>query len=843
MTAPAALVEPIEDEDPVDGEEPIRLGPLLDEPNEATVARRVQELVDAQAGWHSWLCAVWGRNRQWRKGRHGVRIVEDTDTNTYDVRLPAGSSQMAPTPNNADRLIRRVVATLTVDPPKAEVMPMSGEDADRDAAEVSERILAMNAEDQLRALRVAGDVAGTYASAFIHTYVHPQGKRSPVTLEAHPAQTTLLNPETGEIDPGYALVDPASGIPGVPDQTVMKYLAADGVTLLNTPAGAQLRWEPKLCREVLTAKTVWFVPANASGIEETDALILGYVTTLGALRSQYPDAPIWDDDKRVEKLAEWRPKHAKRWLHPMMESALKSAVKDGQPLRTADGALSPDTPVFCYRMYHTVTGAYPEGAVVLTSGEELLYRAPWSVKIGEDDGNPGVWEALPIPVSQFRWRDDANDQSPYGLAGIEDIGPGEEVRAAQVAGLVEYLYRFNHPHVYLPVGTMIQPGMLAKRDGTPMPVNMDGSGKPIYESIPPFPGEAMQLWQLLGREQEQSVGLEDMPRLSSSTSGTHAQQMVEQMLVALANQVQNMGDCFTRQCRVELALTRAFLDVPSLTQTVAEGGSYKVKRWQAADLAGARDVRIRKGTMTMLTAERKQQMAMQDLEIGAKHGDPMAYATYKQATQGALHSLLGQQDDEQRLRVERQLSAYWEGPDEQTLSRQAEYEQTVLPQVQMAAQQAQMMGQQPPPAPPSPVAEAAQRVFAPLPVDGEPAAARVRWQALRDAVAQVRVAAFPPEWQTALFQAYDVARKAAGVQTVAEQAQAAQAAQQAETQAEAQKEQAKMQAETQQKAQLKQMDLSASLQKEQAKSAAAMQREALSSSLEDMAAPGAGALG
>jgi hypothetical protein len=143
----------------------------------------------------------------------------------------------------------------------------------------------------------------------------------------------------------------------------------------------------------------------------------------------------------------------------------------------------------------------------------------------------------------------------------------------------------------------------------------------------------------------------------------------------------------------------------------------------------------------------------------------------------------------------------------------------------MQAQQTGQPAQVPPfeQAYPSPMQQAVQQVFKPLPVDAEPAAAQIRWQVLRDTVAKVRVASFPAPWQIGLFQAYDEARKAAGVMTVAEQQQAAQQAQQAE----AAKETQKVQAETQQKVQLKQMDAALDAQRDAQKGQMELEREAV----------------
>jgi hypothetical protein len=124
-----------------DEQAPPSRGPLLDEPDGKKVARMVRDLVDAQKGWHSYNCAIWSRNRQWRKGRRGIRIVEDTDTNTFDVRLPAGASQAAPTPNNIDKLIP-IPAKYRKDVGEARITPAIG-DCDDESNPVTQALYGL----------------------------------------------------------------------------------------------------------------------------------------------------------------------------------------------------------------------------------------------------------------------------------------------------------------------------------------------------------------------------------------------------------------------------------------------------------------------------------------------------------------------------------------------------------------------------------------------------------------------------------------------------------------------------------------------------------------------------
>ncbi len=834
MTIPREMIEAMSDEElpleeeAVEEEQPKR-GPLLDEEDEKRVAKDVDDLVDAQASWHSYHCAIWSRNRAWRKGRRGVRIVEDTDRATFEAKLPAGSSQQSPSPNNLNKLIKRVAATLTVDAPMAEVAPVTGDQDDTDKAELSEKLLAADAgpggSNDVRLGRQVVDLAGTYGSAFVHLYVHPTaGGRYPVELECHPLATSIAGPD-GQPDVNLALLDPNTGMADPAGVLVRKYVNADGVTLQETPAGAQMQWQPKVCTEILTGKTLWFLPVNARDISDAKGVVIGYVTTLGELESQYPEIASWED-KRREALASWRPDNVKHWLHPMMDAAMKEAVSERVPMKDKKGRIDPQTPVFCYRLYYAQSSVYPEGAVVLTSGEEVLYRDVWSATVGE--GDDAREEALLVPVAQFRWADDAVDQSPYGIAGAEDLGPSEEIRAQQMAALVEYLHRFNHPNVYLPVGSPVTPEAMSRRDGTPIRVNMDGGGKPIYETIPPFPAESMAMYDRLGAEQNSGIGLEQAAQgvaSASVKSGKHAETIVEQALVALANQAQNLGDFYSRLWTIKLQLWRAFYDTPRVANITGEGGQYKEKRWRGVDLTRSTDVRISKSSLTLLSPSAKQQLAMQELEIARASGDPMAYEMYRKVSARGMHPAIGVTDDPQANRMGRQMAAWWDGPDEELIAADAEFQQMQA----MQPPPQPMIGPdgqpQPPQQQPSPLQQAAQRVFQPLPSDEEPTVARARWLVLRDEIAKARVATKPPVWQTALFAEYDRMRKAAGVMTIAEQQQAAQAAQQAQAQGEAAKVQAETQAKTQQQIAVKQAGAAVDAELDAAKDARAMERE------------------
>lgn len=179
------------------------LGPMLED-DERRVCETVERELRRRARARKILAARWERNAAWRRGLRNVSVVEDPTTGEAWVRYGFGSAGAPPSPNKTDALIRKVNATMLVDPPQGEAEPATDDDADRDAAELATRILTADQEEIRRHMAAALDVAGHCASGYVYVCVDPTGGGwEPLTLTAHPAAVHEDAP----------LVDPASGQP------------------------------------------------------------------------------------------------------------------------------------------------------------------------------------------------------------------------------------------------------------------------------------------------------------------------------------------------------------------------------------------------------------------------------------------------------------------------------------------------------------------------------------------------------------------------------------------------------------------------------------------------------
>ena len=741
MTAPT--VDPMADApDAPDTPEAEAPRDLLTLP-EPEAAKRADRLWTALDDPFAHYVPIFERNRLSRKGVRGVRIVgkasarDDSD----GVWVPPGASEAPPVPNNVDQLVRRIVDTVTADEPKVEAVAPTSDDGDIEAAEQATRVLEQEDSAETGNLRAivqkAMGRAGTFGSAFSFQYVDPYGERGYREVLAHPNAT----------DPANPLVDPLTGEPGA--QYVTKYVHAQTGQLQDTRQGAELVWFPKVKEEILRPHCVRFLPATAEGIADAEGVFVGRVTTLGALKGLFP-AVADMDVKALKKLVAWRPAIGRRYWTPIhLADATDRAAdaiegKDGERFGPGD-----DTPVYTRTLYYKACRAYPRGLVlVLGAEDQLLHREVWSATVG--DGAEQREEALDLPVAQCRFFDDPNDGNPYGISPVEWLAPMDEAVATQTVAWLEYLWRFNNPNVYLPTGSPIQPGALTIRDGTPIRYE-PATGKPEYESVPPFPGEALGLMEKYEGWMRTLSGLENAARGvadPSVKSGIHAERIIEQALVALTQVVSNTQDFLLRRARVRLQLIAVSYTAPRMLRINGNGGLPQVKAFQGADLRTIRDMRLVRNTMTMLTRSAKVAMLRDELEIGLKAGDLAAYLKYRTGAAQLVDGIATADDDPHVQRVQRQVAEWQQGP---------------------------QGGGTP------------EAIWMALPVDTAPDVAPVRAYRLGRAIASDRFTRFPPEWNQPLVAAYEQARQAAGMLNAQEQqqmqAQAAQGQQQAAEQA------------------------------------------------------------
>lgn len=701
-----------------------------------SAAKKIIQLWTSQDDLMRPRLAQWKANRLRRKGIAGVTVVKDKDTKSVRVWMPPGPQ--IPSLNKAARLCRRMAAMLFTDPAVPEAMPSTDEDSDREAAEFATRALIdLGSEGQLDDTlqnRQAFDLASTYGSGFRRYWVDPKGGGSrPMEVTASPGIGSLV--ELNAEGPG-------------PGPYVTRYVVADG-TFTDDPRDPRIRkqWMPKLRAEVLTGKHVRFLPVTAKDIWDAQGVLVATMTTIGELKSAFPDVAKMDEDE-LKRLAGGRPEGV-RDLLPL-------ALRGNEHNETSrDDAL-----VFVVRCYYRQSPRHPQGAYVVAAGDGvLLHRSPWR--------NPETSEALDLPVTQFAQFDDEDDAYKFGLMDL--LGDGNEIRSAQIGTFLEHLDRFLNRRVFVPTHSTLQPKALQASTGTYIPINP--GGEPTYEEIPPFPTAAEKMLEFVTADMDDESGLQQTAQglaPASVQSGIHAQRIIEQALVAISDLRENTARALTRGWRITLQLVRAFYTVPQQIGWVGDDGEYKRRQWTGSDLGSARDVQIARGSFTSLTPSAKAAVAEAMAQMGIIDASQL-----KRIIIGGVGGHVGLKDDPGRMRVRRQITQWSAGPPERI-------KEFLAVQPEMARQA---------------MVESVAQLFDPLPADDLPNVAPMRMEELARVMSSSRFQIHPPEWRNLLIQEFERARLAAGVMTAAEQREAQAQNAQAQEEAARQKTETDLQAE------------------------------------------------
>jgi hypothetical protein len=469
------------------------------------------------------------RVQQWRvnRARHanipGVFLIKRTDTQEWVAWFPPGTQRQVPALNKAARVARVVRALMFVDPPVLEAVPAGDNDEARDAAEFATRALTdICSESQLDDTHKAAeafDLASIYDSGYRRYYLEPNGEQRPMEVKAHPA-ATAINPQ----DPASSLVDPGTGLPS-PGPFVTQYVRQD-YTLANTaedPQLIQVNMEA-LRSEVLKASQVRFLPATAKDIWDAEGVVIGAYRPLGEVRRCYPKGVPLEPDKLAE-MCRYYPEET------------DDLVPGGKPTRDALTSKEPDesTLVWTVTTYWEAGGRFPKGFYAVAAGEGvLLARDIWY-----DSRNN---KRLDIPVDQLRQFADPDNAHGSGFFSI--LGAGNEIRNAQIGGMLEHQDRFLNRKIFYPVNSSLQAKSQQALTGTYVPISP--GGQPTAETVPDFPSAIMDMFNLISSEMDSESGVQPPAtgqNPPSVQSAIHARTIIEQVNVGLSELRTNVIRC------------------------------------------------------------------------------------------------------------------------------------------------------------------------------------------------------------------------------------------------------------------------------------------------------------
>lgn len=704
-------------------------------------------------------------SKHWARVRRGIPfsvLKKDEDRNTYTAELPPGVDDTAsPTPNNADHLCRTIVSQITIDVPKADPKPATDSEQDRGSADVSKRFLSADGDESgtndAELFRDCEDSAQTFASAFAHVWTDPQGGGwRPLQIKAHPQATDANQP--------LVAMD-ATGQPIPTADYTLRYVDDQGQFVENASQAA-MQWLPKIKRDVLLPAHVRTHPetADISGANAVTLLMCGPLSDLERRIGEGGLDNLSDDT--VQALAEWRPPRHKVLVAPAIRPKLKSgdtAVRDGK-------SPTDDTLVYWYQHYCEPGGDYPDGAQLIVTGAEsgiVLKKATLRKDLPQDDGTVRVL-LRSIPVSQCKAMLDSEGRNRWGRRPIELFGATNEGLSQLYGGVVSDIDRRLNPNIFTTATTTVQDWQLTQRTGEPITV-LGKDDMPMYEQFADFPGFLPQIIEKLEESMRNAAMVSQTAQALDSPysiSGKAKQISVQQSKVALAPVAQPFFAFVKRYWRIKLETAQAELTVPQQVEYTGIDGAYKQRWWTGADFSGVKNVAIMAGTGTMMSQAEKQQYIGYAQSAGWM--DPEESAEVGRST---LADDLGLAPSPHEELISRQLASWLEGPPDGWEQQYAAYQQAQA-QAQAVQQAAAAVGAQVPQQPMPPL----WNPFEPRPTDDDQSVAKVRYRKLRDFVATSDYSKHPPSWRWLIDQAYTQARYNAGVITVAQQAQQAQAA-------------------------------------------------------------------
>ena len=254
--------------------------------------------------------------------------------------------------------------------------------------------------------------------------------------------------------------------------------------------------------------------------------------------------------------------------------------------------------------------------------------------------------------------------------------------------------------------------------------------------MPDYPVAAMKMFENVTAELDDESGLQAVSQglnPTGVTSGFHAQQLIEQVAVGLSDVKQATQEGILRGWLIVANLTRTFFRAPHTTQFCGDDGSYREREWRGQDLDGFQDIRMSRGSFSMMAPSAKMATAQFALESGV-----LTPQETKSIWRGNLGGALGVQDDPHFMRITRQLARWSEGPED--------------PAVDPAMLEAE-----------------GAAIFDPNPADELQEIAALRLDVLARLMASTAFSRHPEGWRAVIVAEFERARAAAGVRTIAEQ--------------------------------------------------------------------------
>lgn len=741
--------------------EPTALGPLLDM-EDAEAFQAVDEMVRRQEALAKSRLACDIHYAGIKGGYPFSSLVKVQDRDVYQQAFPPGTLAPSAAPNKAADLCRKVVASLTVDPPKPDPEPEDDSETALAGAELAREFLSQDGSEagtnDSSLFEYLLDGATAKATTFAHLWVDRTGGGSVAKqIKAHPQATDASRP--------LDAVDPATGQPMPSTDYVLRYVTADGQFTLN-PSEAERVWLPKLRVDRMDRRHVRCYPESAS-IGDAEKVVLLWYATVSEARQRWPETVGQMPDPEIGALCDWEPPRASTLLPP----ALRARLRDRGNTASTDrkGSAGDERWLYFYCLYVRACPDYPQGgyrALNGSNGGVTLDKGPLAATVtfpsgAEQDAEVTDLRIGDIPVADLTLVQDPIDGDPTGVAVISFVTGANDASATLVAGQVQQVDTALNPARFVTAMSPLTADDIEQSRGTGKPAIVTSKDDvPIYEEAPVLPPATLETVQWLHEQMDSAVSLSSAAQGaddSPEVSGVARRIAVNQSLVGLGPMQAAFHRFLARYWRLKLQLAMQHFSVPQLLRYTGEDGAAKQEWFSGNNFALVGGVNIAPGSGTLLPPTERINFILQlrdAMLVDEDQADRVAAPAYQ--------GVLGTKENPHRQRIERQVSSWLEGPPKGWEAEAMAYQQAVQQHAMlvqgMAQQQAElgmMQAVQPPPAPTPPWSP-----FKTLPMDAELPIATIRKRRLADLMATTAFEEQPEAWRGVVEIAYTEAVEA-----------------------------------------------------------------------------------
>jgi hypothetical protein len=531
----------------------------------------------------------WDRGEKYYRGRlaelkvnflryGGNPFVQIHPDRPDEVYMPAGmSAKIPPTINKLRRTVHRYQAQVTADEPILEGVPDSSSDLARDQAESASHVIRGEwyRLDLLNRLRRVVQSAAIFRSGF---WFFEWDERAGGKV---PAQKFFDIEGKGERE--------------------LRYIDGNGDPVDNPEDAAEI-WQGDICVKVLNPMNVRWLGGEYA--HDADELLVGFMVPLGELYDKFPEAR----KAKVRDLIANTPRDGDKWLEDIrgQENQRRGLTQDGEEFEDMLGDAVPvdssilDTSVFVLHYFKKTSRQYEDGVHIITAGNFPVYR--------------GVLRYRLMPIAHFKFLDEIND--PLGTGLIDLLKDPQELMDFVNGQILRFLQMMKRRY-FVPMGSTVSQRDLLSPTRSVISYNPQ-AGKPEPEQIANIPQSMVEWTDRFSQAYDDESGIhatmqgKHVPGVSSGRHAEALRQGDETILGLtrgqMARGLETAGRIIIEMVKKEWTTERKV--------RYFDNREYMDIALSGMDLGTTSQVKLRKGTLLMLTPAQKTETLYAYAQMG-----------------------------------------------------------------------------------------------------------------------------------------------------------------------------------------------------------------------------------